>query len=243
MGVLRRRIDLAGREGEVRAVVEDNFHHFRVTLFHDGKTVSDIVGQALRNPWTRCPLAANRLPLLVGMALSTRPTAVMEQADPRLQCTHMFDLAGLALAAAARGTTRRIYEIAVPDHAGPVAEASLWRDGALILRWILDRTTITAPPPYTQMSLRKGFVDWVYARLDAEDAEAAIVLRRGVFVSGEGSRVDLDRFTRPIATGGCLVTQPEQAAQARRNVGASRDFSERAEALTLDDRQWLAFAA
>ena len=108
MGVLRRRIDIASRTGEVRAVVEDNFHHFQVTVHHHEEVVTDVIGRALRNPWTRCPLAADRLQLLIGMPLSPAATAVIERTDPRMQCTHMFDLAGLAIAAAARGIGRHL---------------------------------------------------------------------------------------------------------------------------------------
>ena len=56
------------------------------------------------------------------MQLSGRCLAVGDWAPPRLNCTHMFDLAGLAVAHAARqaitdiggGAERRQYDVEIP---------------------------------------------------------------------------------------------------------------------------------
>ena len=68
-------------------------------------------GARARTPGT--PLHA-----LEGMPLSDRCLAVGDWAPPRLNCTHMFDLAGLAVAHAARhvagGAERRQYDVEIP---------------------------------------------------------------------------------------------------------------------------------
>jgi hypothetical protein len=98
------------------------------------------------------------------------------------------------------------------------------------------------PAPYAGLAIGTGFTGWVRDRLSLDEAEAALVLRRAVFISG-GRGVDLDapgRTTGPM--GGCWVWQPERAASAKRNIGSTQDFTGRAELLTQDDQAWLDFA-
>ena len=74
-----------------------------------------------------------------------------------------------------------------------------------------------------------------------DEAEAALVLRRAVFISG-GRGVDLDAPDRRMGPrGGCWAWQPERAQRAVRMVGSTLDFTDRADDLTAHDRGWLAF--
>ena len=100
---------------------------------------------------------------------------------------------------------------------------------------------IDGPAPYAGHNIGSGFTDWTQRSLDIDAAEAALVLRRTVFISS-GRGVDLDapgKTTGPM--GGCWSWQPERARQAIRNIGSAQDFSDRAEVLTLEDQPWLAF--
>lgn len=247
MGSFRRRIVVvvsrnAPHGGEARAALEDDFHHFRVALRHERGRVSGVEGEALRNPYTLCPSAAGRLPQLVGMALSPAASAVGRAADASEQCTHLFDLAGLALAAAATGRPRVVYDIEVPDRAQGRTRARLARDGAALLAWDLDGTAIAAPASYAGVSLRKGFGRWALAALPADLAEAAVVLRRCALISlGRGKPLDLQLHAVP--TGLCYAQQPARAEQALRVVGSTWDFSDRAGELCAGDADWLAFGA
>ena len=63
--------------------LEDDFHHFEVTLQHDGAHVTAIDMHAVRWPWATCPAAGQGLQALVGMELSDRSTAVAKVTDPR----------------------------------------------------------------------------------------------------------------------------------------------------------------
>lgn len=242
MGALIRRIGVATREREARAVVEDDFHHFRVVIRHDGGRVSGTAWQALRRPWTTCAIAGERLSELVGMELSPDANAVLAHTDPRQQCTHMFDLAGLAIATAARGIGERRYEAVVPDRIDGRTTPRLARDGAEVLRWSLEGSHITAPEPFTGRSLQAGFSKWVEEHLDVDDAEAALVMRRAVFISG-GRGVNLDAAPHAPSRGGCYVQQPERASAARRMVGSTQDFTDRRDSLLGEDQAWLAFEA
>jgi hypothetical protein len=164
----------------------------------------------------------------------------MTRTDARQQCTHMIDLAGLAVAAAAGEVRGRSYEAEVPDRTAGVTTARLMRDGALALEWRLEGDRIIAPEPYAPRSIGSGFTGWAQTLPEAE-AEAALVLRRAVFIS-HGRMVDLDapgRTTGPI--GGCWSLQPERAHLARRVVGSTWDFTDRAADLTADDEHWIRF--
>lgn len=241
LGVLRRRIRIAVRDSDARGVVEDDFHHFRVWLRADGRKVASVDAEAVRRPWTLCALAATQLHKLVGMPLSTRASALLAQTDKYQQCTHMLDLAGLCIAALARGTRERVYDATVPDRIDDRTQARLFLDGVPKLAWEVEGSRIVAPRQMAGIDLRSGFQPWTET-LDEGTAEAALVLRRAIFISG-GRGKDLDAVAHSSARGGCFVQQPERAAAALRMTGSTRDFSDTPELLALSDEAWLAFDA
>lgn len=241
---LHRVIRITGRPGETRVALEDDFHHFRVTIQHDGAQVTGVSSTSPRTPYSLCPAAGARLAELVGMALTTDLPSVIRHTDARLQCTHQYDLAAIGITAAARGTAARRYDITIPDAADGHTLAQLQRDGETMLEWGVAEYTITSPPPYAGLGLGAGFTDWVDRTLSADEAEAALILRRGVFISrGRGMAAFLDAQPRALPQGGCWVKQPGNAELARREIGSTLDFSGRSAALTRDDDAWLAFAA
>jgi hypothetical protein len=234
-GAYRRRILITASGDEVTAELEDDFHHFRVTIAHDGARVTDVRGEGVRFPWTTCPLAADQLVPLAGMPLSTRSTAVGEFVSARDNCTHMFDLAGLAVAHAARGGHRREYDVVVPDPVDERRHVTLARDGSPLLSWDVDRTTILDPPPFAGRHLRGGFLAWAEQALDPETAEAAIVLRRACDIA-HGRMQDLDIYddARPLLqfmAGSCFTFQHGRGENALRMKGTIRDFTDHPERL------------
>jgi hypothetical protein len=242
-GSYRRRIRLvASAPGVVEGGLEDDFHHFEVTLRHDGEQVVDVEARSIRWPWTTCPAAAGPLRALAGMELSERCLAVGEYTNPRMNCTHQFDRAGLAVAHAARGIERRQYDAEVPVGAVAIAGSSvrLWRDGELALEWTfkgrelggdLTRTEhpIVDPPEFAGAPWKGGFFEWADMTLPVEEAEAAIVLRRACEI-GLGRGMDLDGVDRAdeladLMTGVCYTMQPAVIGKSLRNKGTIRDFS------------------
>jgi hypothetical protein len=234
-GAFRRRIRTVVEGPDVvTGGLEDDFHYFQVRVRHDGERVLDVEADSRRWPWSTCPSAAEPLRTLAGMPLSLRCMAVGDWSDPRQNCTHMFDLAGLAVAHAARGGppgTARQYDVEIPAGAqsGGPTDVSLWRDGTLRLRWTLDGRACVAPPPYSSVRWRGGFLRWADEHLDLDDSEAAIVLRRACDI-GMGRGMDLDAV--PVAdqlpqimSGICHTMQPTVIHVALRNVGTIRDFS------------------
>jgi len=240
----RRLIDIdASKAGEVTVWMEDNFHHFGLRLGHAGGKVVRVDAIARRTPWSTCAAAAIKLQALLGQNLVSRASAIGDLLRMRMQCTHMFDLAGLAMAAAANRTGRRLYQATVTlrqplpargaPHTGRCV-AVLCRDGEEVLRWVVEDEAILSPGP---RSLLGGFRAWTET-LPTQEAEDALVLRRAVDVSG-GLSVDLDSINSPLdldLPAVCHSYQPEQAVLARRHKGMSRDFTSGFENMLADRR-------
>ncbi|WP_312551497.1 DUF2889 domain-containing protein [Massilia sp.] len=243
MQCFRRRIELAGRHGaqggQVRAALEDDFHHFRVVVDYRDGLVTAVRGEAPRHPFTACPGAAPELDRLAGMRLDRVANSVTLHTDSTQQCTHMFDLAGLAIAAASRGDSVRRYDIEIPRHVGGRTRARLMRDGVLVLDWEVEGSVILGPAPYAGVDMRQGMARWALTTLPVEEAEAALVLRRCALIS-LGRLKDIDKEPHAHLTGRCYAQQPQRAPQAIRIVGSTWDFTEKPEAQCRDDQAWLA---
>jgi Protein of unknown function (DUF2889) len=226
----------------VRAALEDDFHHFRVELHTRRGRISAIEAQVPRRPYSLCPSAAQPLQQLVGTPLTSQAHTLTQAVDPREQCTHLLDLAGLACALAARGLSQRRYDISVPLRVAGHTQANLARDCMPLLSWDVQDLTITGPARYAGVDLRQGMARWALTHLPEDEAEAALVLRRCAVISlGKGK--PLDEQVHALATGRCFAQQPERAPLALRQLGSTWDFSGRAEALCADDEAWLDFAA
>jgi hypothetical protein len=240
-GVYRRRVRIETRPGQARAELEDDPHRYGVTLQHHDRRVSAVEGRALRTPWSLCGEAVRMLDRLLGMPLSPDPQQVYRHSDGRAQCTHLVDLAGLALAHAARGIARRQYDIDVPC-LDPASErqANLRVDGQLFLRWTLQQTRIVAPQAHAGQDLG-SMMPWAKAQItDPDEFEAVIVLRRAVFTAGNRF-YQMDRMSRASDTGhvvgACYVFQHGVADRALRRIGSTLDFSAGPDALLSDLEQ------
>ncbi len=233
--VYRRRIVVERVDHTtVRSVLEDDFHHFEVTLTHDGTHVADVTNDSHRYPWTTCPNAAGNLGLLVGARLSSRFTHAARAASAQQNCTHQFDAAAHAFTAAASGRTYRQYdcEVAALLTAGAQPRPNrVFVDGQLAHEWwvIPGRGPEQLPAPFDQAPWRGGFMRWADEHLDPDAAEIAIVLRRACDI-GMGRNMPLDSI--PVASellvtmsGVCYTMQPDIATSGIRNTGSIRDFA------------------
>jgi hypothetical protein len=226
MSGYRRAIRLHAEAGQASAEIEDDYHHFLVTVLHDGAQVTGVRGQAIRYPWSSCPLAAGALDALAGLPISAHPTAVYRHVDPLAQCTHMFEMAGLAATQAARGPGERRYEGTVSDPLEGRVEAELTCDGETVLRWRLQDGVIVEP------ALHRGrrpsdFRSQSLAGLPPEEAEHLLILRRAVGLAGARG-MDIDRFATAADMDrgrACFVFRPGVAEHALRRRGSVRDFS------------------
>ena len=237
-GIYRRCIRITTSVQEARADLEDDLHRYAVILRHDGTCVTAMDGLPMRVPWSLCPQSVKALDCLIGMPLSPHPLAVFRYADGSRQCTHMFDLAGLAAAHAARGIPRRQYDIEAPYlmEKGP-RSLSLRRDGREILNWTIDGTTLQTPEAFAGRDIKRlsAWAESAFPALD--DYEAIIVLRRSVLIS-KARLHDWD--TLPTAadtnhgTGACYVFQPGVQEHATRMFGTAREFTDTPDRMLSD---------
>jgi hypothetical protein len=234
-GAFRRRVRVvATADDVVEGGLEDDFHYFKVTLRHDGERVVDVDTEAIRWPWTTCPDAAVPLRALAGMSLAPRCLAVGDWTAPRRNCTHLFDLAGLAVAQAARHVAgdgdRRQYDAEIPFGAqfGGEHAVRLWRDGSLVHEWTLDGRGCADPAPFSDVPWRGGFLRWADRAFPPEESEPVIVLRRACDI-GAGRGMDLDSVERAAElaehqSGICYTMQPDVVPVSLRNKGTVRDW-------------------
>lgn len=197
---------------QVRAAVEDRFHHFRVWADANratGKVVACGV-DPVRFPYTGCPAAGERVSLLVGMPLADRAGDYFRHLDARQQCTHQIDVIALALAMGARGIAQRRYDMRI-ELDGAATVGRLRQDGAPALEMVLDGTAILSPAAFAGRDIGAGFTSFV-ATLNPDAADAALALRRMLFVGQASAANDeYERMTHAPVTGGCWVQQRENA--------------------------------
>ena len=226
MGCFRRAIRVTAERGHARAEIEDDFHHFRVSVRHDGRRVTGLAGQALRYPWSQCPGAAGALPALEGLAIDEDPTAAYRHADPLGQCTHMLEAAALAVTQAARGPGSRRYDASVADPVNGAVAAELACDGEIRLAWTLREGVIVEPAP--RRGERPGAIRSAALRgLPPGEAETLLIMRRVLGLAASRG-LDVDRFSTAAEMQrgpACFVFRAGVAEQARRRYGSVRDFS------------------
>lgn len=182
-GRTRRRIELQALGTQLAGRLVDNFHDMRCTIEHDGRRIVSIGGSMPRHPTTQCPGAVGVLQELVGLPLATPFESIYTGGRARRNCTHLFDLAALAIAQAARGTPARCYEAIVPDPGDAPVTIEVRRDGQLVHSWSAQAGQIVAPAEFAGRTLRQGFAAWASGAFAGDEFEAALVLARTVFVS------------------------------------------------------------
>ena len=233
--VYRRRIRLvAARPGVVVGALEDTAHHVRVTVISAAGRVVSVRGEAVRLPWVTCPGAVAGLATLDGIELTTSLRQLRGAYSADEHCTHLFDLAHLAIAHAARGQRERLYEVVVSDRAQPMP-AYLFRNGVKTLEWRVELGSIVAPPQFAGVGLAGGFL-WCETNLDEEMAEAAFVLRRAASMAAI-AHMDFDAYRAAgeakLRAGVCFTAQPERMAVAFRNTGSQREYTTTADGMLL----------
>jgi hypothetical protein len=218
-GIYRRRIRISVFPDAVETAMEDDNHHFLVSISHDGERVTQIHGHGVRTPWSTCVGASSLLQRLIGIEMGATASAMSRQAD----------LAVLAITHAGAHGEHLQYDLAITDPVDGPHGASLHTNGTPTLEWDLVGDRIVGPDPFTGLDLRSpGFGAWARAHLSSETIEPVIVLRRGCQISLGRERI-LDRYETaadlpPRTT--CYAQSPMMAAQSLRIKGSSRDHTE-----------------
>lgn len=230
-GVTRRAIRLSGSPGRVDAALEDMRHAMTCTVQHDGAVVTAVTAGFHRYTLQLCPGASRPLQALVGLAIDMPVQAFFANARPRQNCTHMLDLAWLAMRHAARGAAEWIYTIDIPDVVSGPMRGTLCRNGLVVQDWQVDDTVIVSPPALAGQSISGGLFRWLTSESGLSDLaiEECLILHKGFFMVGarrfampEGQ---LPEGYRKAVTGVCYGYAAERIDTAVGLEGMGRDFS------------------
>lgn len=243
-GRARRMIDL--KRWDTNTVVgwlEDDFHHFGVTIVHDGDIITEVSSTAVRYPWTSCGSAPNALQPLVGKTLSPRCSDIGGLLAMREQCTHIFDLAGLVMAHAVRGISHRHYQtitesreiLGWQNHKSPIfgpTTICLYQDDEKVMQWHNEHGEIVDSDTDHRQSLGRGFRAWTES-LDLEHGEYTTIMRRALLVSGGRSMVH-DNYPSAAAMEQpelCYSFQASRRDSALRMHNTTKDYADAPEAM------------
>ena len=235
-GMFRRRIRLTGSNNKVIAELEDTNHGFRAHIEHDGDKITAVKGEAIRFPLSTCGGAIEPLKALNGIPLNSPAKDITATVDPRANCTHLYDLAVLAIGHCSRGNSIRQYDLEVDDPIdGQSAESRAYCNGELILNWQVKDWLLTEGSN-SGKPLYKGFSAWANEAFSGDEQEAAFALQKAYFVS-QARRYKMDALAGTPAndqtamTGVCFSYSPPNIDKAIRNANNTRDFSESPEQL------------
>lgn len=182
-GSTRRRVDLINESSRTSARLSDPFHEMECQVIHDGQHVTDLTGIMHRFPTTLCPGATSIVRSLVGASIH-RP--IEQRYAPGVltrNCTHLFDLACLAVVHTARPGSTRIYEAIVPDELNEPVTAEVYRDGLRVHAWTVRRGVVTSSGAAANLPLLGGFLAKACSVFSGDDLEAALVLARTYLIS------------------------------------------------------------
>ena len=198
-GATRRRVDLVNDGSKAIARLIDPFHEMDCEIAHDGQRIMAITGVMHRYPTTLCPGAHSVLQELVGANIDETSARLYEAAFQRRNCTHLLDLAWLAMNHAKRGQGTRVYEAYVPDEHGEPLVMDLHCDDNLLHRWTVVHGVATDPPDVAGMPLLKGFWTRASELFSGDALEAAMILSR-TYLIAVGRAYDTQAWAgRPVA--------------------------------------------
>lgn len=207
------------------------------TLRHDGRVVTEIEADFRRYTLQLCPEARAPLQAIVGMSLSTTTAEFFANGRARQNCTHMLDLAWLAMRHASRGEVEWVYEIEIPDALEGRMHGTLRRNGTVVQEWQVLDNVIVFPARFAGQSLSGGFTRWATGEAGLSDLEVEelLVLHKGFFMAGarqfELPVGPLPEGFRKAVTGACFGYGAERIGRAIGNDGMNRDFSHAQEKL------------
>jgi hypothetical protein len=229
-GACRRRIVLRQEGRQVHAMLDDVFHEMNCRVSHDGRVVTDISAETLRIPTSACPGAAAVLRELIGTPLDIAMSDLYGAGRPRRHCTHLFDLAALAIAHARRPEAVRRYDAIVPDSGDAPVTVEVWRDGKPVHVWQVKDEQIVAPGELAGRPLLFGFMAWAARRFHGDELEAASVLSKTWLISvgrryQTGASAGMPVRMQTELLGLCHSYSPPQLDTAIFLAGNERDYS------------------
>lgn len=234
-GVFRRRIRLTRGADHVLAELEDDMHAMVCRVAHDGHFVTGVEADFHRYPLTTCPGAIAPLRELVGLPVDIPTAELFAGGRARNNCTHMLDLAWLAVGHIRRDEAERLFAIDIPDQLDGTMHAILLRDNQPCLEWRLEKGIIITPGPFEGRNPLRGFTNWAMASIEGDLLESALVLQKGIFVSEVRELVmppgPLSEAEHTGLAGVCFGYGSERITSAQRRESGRRDFTDHPERL------------
>lgn len=215
-----RTIEVTVSRGETLVELEDDYHRFGLVVRHESGKVAAIDAEAGRHPWSTCAMAPAMIAKLVGTPISGNLLDLMAGQPVRDHCTHLLDMACLAIAATAWGGDRR-YDITADVYPGSRQDMQLAVGGIPCIAWTVSQGMIVSLGAHRGLSVRGGFADWARVERCEKKLADLFILRRAVMVSS-GRREKLTAETPadvPSKAGACFAFQSERAALGRRVPG------------------------
>lgn len=206
--------------------LEDDVHRFILTLEHDGQTITAVEASTERVPWSVCPGAGPFLQAeLTGKTLDD-----VARLDPKIHCTHLFELAVLCAAHAHQSMPVR-YDMQVGDPIDGRTSALLRVDGVEDVVWQVHGTLLEGPAPWAGQDLRR-LSQWGQ-QLGHDLQLKAMMLRRAIMVSGARRQPQVMRdglpSLDPRRLGACFRYQLPRASDAEQTADWRKDFSHSSE--------------
>lgn len=214
-GMFRRKIlFLPLSDHLARVALEDDCHAVRIDVKHDGRSVIGVDANWHRHPTTACTGAIEAIRTLEGCPLTDNLLEITKSADPKLNCTHIFDIVALAITHITRRERRREYEITVPDTLAGAININFSVDGGLHQSWVIDDGKITSPPLMEERQIFGGLLRWAAESLSDSDFDAVFMIQHALFVA-QSRRFNLNAMAgdKPFylknMAGSCYAHQPE----------------------------------
>lgn len=229
-GTYRRRVRLRKAAGTSLAMLDDNHHAMWVRLRHDGSKVIAVESDMIRIPADTCPGAQALLADLRGVSVTSTTDELFAGGRARRNCTHLFDMAVLALAFIQEPQDRRTIDIILPDDVSGRRRVQAFVDGQLIHDWTLEGEIVVAPAALAGRDLTRGFIGYAHATFDGIARDAASMIQKGVIVSRGRQRIVTANAGQSLhdATdmlGACYTYSEPRFSRARESGGYVRDFS------------------
>lgn len=181
-GSMRRRVVLEVGPAEVRGWLGDAFHEMECEITLGGCEVASASGRMIRYPTTSCPGAPDGLDDLRGAQLGELPSRYYRRTAGPRQCTHLYDLAVLAVSHGQQPAGSYAYEALVPDETDRPVSAEAIVDGERALAWLVHRGEIV-DGPHRGSPVTAGFVRWAEQAFAGRALAAALVLARTCMVA------------------------------------------------------------
>lgn len=229
-GCLRRKILLTRTPYGVLAEQEDDNHAFRIRLSITDNIVRDIDAETLRVPMSTCSGASVKLREIIGTTVTQNPRALGAEHNPKSHCTHLFDLAGLAICHHSKPVAQRCFDIVIQDEKEGVMHCAVSLNDKIIFDWQVKQQVINNEGPWKGVNVQKGFSAWVMDNLGGDEAEAALSLSRAYFISitrrvlvekNAGMAIANDLMPKGV----CFTYSPPSVETAYRLHETTRDFT------------------